>query len=460
VADANGETLIGVNVQVKGTTIGSITDVDGKYTLQAPSGQAVIVFSYIGYLSQEIAVGNRSVINVQLLEDTQRLDEVVVVGYGVQKKKLITGASVQVKGNEISRLNTLSPLQALQGLTPGVSILSTSGQPGADMKVTIRGLGTVGNSGPLYIIDGIEGDIASLNASDIESIDVLKDAASAAIYGSQSANGVVLVTTKSGVAGKTQVSFDAWYGVQNVARKAKMLNASQYMTIMNEQALNSGSAAFDFSPEALPDIYTWDANGANPTLIDTDWIGQMFKENAATQNYNLGISGGSASSVYNLSLGYLSQEGIVGGADVSFYERYNFRTNSEHKLYDDFLKVGEHVSFVYTRNKGIAVGNQYNNSLRGAYSTSPLSPVYSDNNPYDSPYNDTPVSLFDLYLQRHPYFRLPEHEQRAHDDLDQYCRIRLEYKCRPVPERFGWYGSNSLSGNLRGSRQLGFETYV
>ena len=178
----DGEPLIGVSVQVRETATGGITDMDGKYSVSAQQGQT-LVFSYIGYQSQEIKVGTSSVINVVLKEDTEMLDEVVVVGYGVQKKKLVTGATVQVKGDEIAKMNTTNPLQAMQGQTPGVSIASTSGQPGADMKVSIRGLGTVGNSAPLYLIDGVGGDISTLNPADIESIDVLKDAASAAIYG-------------------------------------------------------------------------------------------------------------------------------------------------------------------------------------------------------------------------------------------------------------------------------------
>ncbi|WP_321334038.1 TonB-dependent receptor [uncultured Bacteroides sp.] len=380
---SDGEPLIGVSVLVKGTTNGIVTDLDGRYSLRVDQGQT-LVFSYIGCITQEIKYAGQATLNVILKEDTEVLDEVVVVGYGVQKKKLITGATVQVKGDNLQKMNTTNPLQALQGQTPGVSIASTSGQPGSDMKVTIRGLGTVGKSGPLYIIDGVEGDISVLNAANIESIDVLKDAASAAIYGAQSANGVVLVTTKSGKEGKAQVTFDGYYGVQDVARKAKMLNSTQYMAIMNEQALNSGSSVFDFSQEARPGIYNTDG-----TVINTDWIDQMFKNNAKTQSYTLGISGGSSTSTYAISLGYLAQEGIVGGKDVSDYERYNFRVNTEHKLYKDVLKVGQHTSFVYTKNTGISVGNQYSNTLRGAFSTSPLSPVYSDNNTYDSPYNDT-----------------------------------------------------------------------
>ena len=377
----DNEPLIGVSVQVKETATGGITDIDGKFSVSAQTGQT-LVFSYIGYVSQEIKVGASSVINVVLKEDSEMLDEVVVVGYGVQKKKLVTGATVQVKGENIAKLNTNNPLQAMQGQTPGVNIASTSGQPGADMKVTIRGLGTVGNSQPLYLIDGVGGDISTLNPADIESIDVLKDAASAAIYGAQAANGVVLITTKSGKEGKATVSFDAYYGVQSVARKANMLNAEQYMTIMDEQALNSGSSVYDWAN--MKSIH--DANG---NIYDTDWVDAMFKDNAKTESYTLGITGGSATSTYALSLGYMNQEGVVGGADVSNYQRYNFRINSEHKLFKDLLKVGEQVSFVYKNTTGIGVGNQYNNTLRGAFGTSPIAPIYSDNNRYDSPYNDT-----------------------------------------------------------------------
>ena len=376
-SSADGEALIGVSVRVKESSTGTVTDIDGKYSLSVRSGET-LVFSYIGHLEQEIKVENQTIINVELAENVKEIDEVVVIGYGVQKKKLNTGATVQLKGESLAKLNTTSPLQAMQGQTPGVNIVSTSGQPGAEMKVTIRGLGTVGNASPLYIIDGIEGDISVISASDIESIDILKDGASAAIYGAQAANGVVLVTTRQGVKGKGLVTFDAYYGIQNVARKTKMLNAEQYKVIMNEQAVNSGSGLIDF--DAM--------NG----LADTDWVGQMFKDDAKTESYTVSVNGGSETSVYSLSLNYLSQEGIVGGADVSNYERYGFRINTEHKLYGNKLKVGQHLNFNWIKNSGIQVGNQYNNTLRAAFTTSPLSPVYSDNNLYNSPYNDTTKS--------------------------------------------------------------------
>jgi len=203
---SDNEPLIGASVTVKGSSSGSITDIDGAYSIAAKVGQT-LVFSYVGYVSKEVTVSGDN-LDVALKETADNLEELVVVGYGVQKKKLVTGATAQVKGDDIAKLNTTSPLQAMQGQLAGVNIASTSGQPGSDMKVTIRGLGTVGNASPLYLIDGIGGDISTLNPNDIESIDVLKDAASAAIYGAQAANGVVLITTKQGREGKAKVTFD------------------------------------------------------------------------------------------------------------------------------------------------------------------------------------------------------------------------------------------------------------
>jgi TonB-linked SusC/RagA family outer membrane protein len=374
VYEDDGEPVIGATVKVKGQTATALTDVDGKFSIAAKTGD-VLEFSFVGLKTTEQTV-TASIINVRLASEQSLLEEVVVVGYGVQKKKLVTGANLNVGGDLIQKQNQVNPLQALQGQAAGVTILSTSGQPGASMKVNIRGLGTIGNSDPLYVIDGIPGgDISILNPADIQSIDVLKDAASAAIYGAQAANGVVLVTTRTGGKGKGQVSYDAYVGIQNPIRMANMLNAHEYKTIMNEQALNSGSAPIDFA--------------GMQGLADTDWLSQMFVKDASTQSHSLNITGGSETSMYSLSLNKISQEGVVGGSNISNYERYGFRINTEHKLYKDILKVGQHLNFNYIKNNGISVGNQYNNTLRGAFITSPLSPVYSDNGKYGSPYNDT-----------------------------------------------------------------------
>ena len=389
VSAMDSEPLIGATVQVDGASTGTITDFEGNFKIEAKEGQTLVV-SYVGYIAKKVQVGAASNYNIALEENRASLDEVVVIGYGVQKKKLVTGATLQVKGDDVAKLNTTNPLQALQGQTPGMTIISESGQPGEGLKVNIRGLGTTGSSGPLYIIDGVRGDIATVNPADIESIDVLKDAASAAIYGSQSANGVVLVTTKNGKEGRAVVSFDGYWGWQSAPRKVEMLNAKQYMTIMDEQNINSGGAAYDWygmnADGSMKYASIFDNDG---NLYDTDWVDEMFKDNAQTYSANLSVSGGSQKGNYAVSLGYMNQEGIVGGKDVSNYSRYNFRVNSEYQVIDKFLKVGEQVSFIYYKKNGIGVGNAYNNTLRAAFGTSPLSPVYSNNGRYGSPYNDT-----------------------------------------------------------------------
>ncbi len=385
---ADGEPLIGVTVMVKNSKTGTATDFDGNYSIEAQKG-SILVFSYVGMQQREIKVES-SRIDVAMSDDNSVLDDLVVIGYGVQKKKLLTGATSQISGAEIAKMNTNSPLQAMQGQLPGVNISTNSGQPGDGMKVRIRGLGTVGDANPLYLIDGVGGDISTLNPADIESIDVLKDAASAAIYGAQAANGVVLVTTKKGKEGRTRITFDGYYGIQNVAHKTKMLNAREYMTIMDEQQIADNSDPYDW--DAISSIWRTDAEGNRIGVYDTDWVGQMFKKNAATQSYTIGITGGNATSTYAMSIGYLNQEGIAGGSKVSDYSRYNFRINSDHKFFDGIVTVGEQASFVYKKNNGIGVGNQYNNTLRGAFGTSPITPIYNKagefNDTSDSDWNN------------------------------------------------------------------------
>ena len=240
VDDKTGDPLIGVNVKVKGTTMGTITDLDGRFTLTVTTRNPVILVSYIGYSQQELtASGNQ--LNIKLKEDAMALDEVVVVGYGVQKKSLVTGAIASVKGSELEMTGIMRADDALQGKTPGVQIISNSGQPGTSTSIRIRGVGTNGTAQPIYIVDGMAvGDIEYLNPADIESIEVLKDAASSAIYGARGGNGVILVTTKKGSEGKTSVTANFSYGIQNLARKVDVLNAKEYCILQNEAAQNGG----------------------------------------------------------------------------------------------------------------------------------------------------------------------------------------------------------------------------
>ena len=365
-AASDGEGLPGAMVLIKGTEKGVITDVMGDFNIEV-SENDVLVFSFLGYRSQEILVANQVSLSIALEDDVSQLDEVVVIGYGVQQKKLVTGATGQMKGDDITRLSATDALQAMQGQIAGVNITATSGQPGTNMKVTIRGAGTIGNSNPLFIVDGIQtGDISYLNNSDIESVDVLKDAAAAAIYGSQAANGVVLITTKSGKQGKGYLTFDSFYGLQEPTRQISMLNSREYAVIMNEAAINIGKLPY----------FTMDQ--INAMDDGTDWINEMLYQNAPTQNYALGLGGGSQSSIYSLSLSYTGQEGIIGGPGLSEYNRYAFRVNTEHTIFDKILKVGQHLTATYVDRNGIAVGNQYNNTFRGAFNTSPFLPMYDD----------------------------------------------------------------------------------
>lgn len=373
VKSESGEPLIGATVQIKGTTTGTVTDIDGRFSLNSAAPNVTLIVSYVGFEAVEVAASSATPSEIKIKELTTGLDEVVVIGYGVQKKKLVTGATVQVSGDDLQKQSTTNAMQALQGKTPGVQITSTSGQPGEGIKVTVRGLGTIGNSGPLYIVDGVATDnINYLNNSDIESIDILKDAASAAIYGSRAANGVVLVTTKQGKSGNSRVTFDAYYGIQNAPKIIELCNSKEYAILMNEQIRND---------DPKNTVFPYDVS---KITTNTDWLDKMIVKNAVTQNYSIGVTGGSDKSTYSLALGYTGQQGIVGGKDLSNYDRYSARINSEHQLYADILKVGQHLNFTYVNNNGVAVGGVYNNALRGAFNTSPLLPMYDANGNYEN----------------------------------------------------------------------------
>ena len=371
VVSADNEPLFGVNVMQKGTTNGVITDQDGNFTLSVPDNCTIEV-SYVGYQSQNLKISPQtSQLKVVLKDLNKQLDEVVVVGYGVQRKKLVTGATVQVNGDDIQKMNTVNPLTALQSKTPGVSIVQESGMPGEGYKVTVRGLGTTGDATPLYIIDGVTGgDINSLNPADIESIDVLKDAASAAIYGSRAANGVILVTTKQGKVGKTELTYDGYVGFQNVYRMPDLLNAKQYAMIMNEGRLEDGLTPYDFA-SMVPD---WDKI-ENGTWNGTNWMESIRNKNALITNHAINITGGSDRTTFSDGISYTYQDGILGKPVEPNYTRYTVRINSEHKVFDhDLLTVGENLTYTYTQNRGIAIGDLYSNDIHNMLITSPFLP--------------------------------------------------------------------------------------
>lgn len=383
VSDAEGP-IIGASVVEKGNPgNGTVTDLDGNFTLNVKPG-ATIVITYIGYQKQEIAVGNQSNISVTMKTDDKTLDEVVVVGYGVQKKKLVTGSTIEVKGDDIQKMNTTQVLGALQSQTPGVNIQAASGQPGDGFKISIRGAGTNGNTAPLYIIDGVAGDINNLNPADIERIDVLKDAASCAIYGSAAANGVILVTTKQGKQGKIQVSYDANVGWANVYRMPKMLTAKQYMEVMDQVRFNSGESGYDWKSIMGEDLYNSYMDGSNE---GTNWVEAIRNKNAVTTSHSLNVTGGSDRSTFSMGAGYQYQDGVFGNVVKSDYRRFTFRINSEHVIYRndkgmDVVKIGENIYYQHKQNQGIQIGNQYSNELSNMLRANPAIPMYNADGNY------------------------------------------------------------------------------
>lgn len=379
VSDAQGP-VIGATIMEKGTSNGTVTDIDGNFSLDVQPG-ATLVISYIGYTTQEIAIGNQSNFNVTLSEDSDVLDEVVVVGYGVQKKKLVTGATVQVKGEDIAKLNTTNALTAMQASSPGVNIAQSSAQPGKGFKVNIRGVGTIGTSSPLLIIDGIvagtaDNGLNGLNPNDIETIDVLKDAASAAIYGARAANGVILVTTKQGKAGKVQVQYDGFVGVSNAYKVPGLITAQQYMQIINETYHNTYGYAPDWSslvPQAILDK-------VNAGWEGTDWFKEYENKNALQFSHALTVNGGTERSKFSMSVNYSDNEGIMGGDNASNFRRYGGRINSEHVIWKgkthDIITIGENISYWYHSSHDLAESNGYWNIMQGAYTASPLVEPY------------------------------------------------------------------------------------
>ena len=362
--------LIGVNVYIEGTTTGTLTDVYGNYTLNVPSVESVLVFSYIGYEAEKITVGDKTVINVQMTPEDIALDEVVVIGYGSQKKKLVTGATAQVSGESIERVNTSSALRALQSQSPGLSIVSTSGRPDADFKINIRGLGTIGNAKPLVVIDGIAGgDLRNISPADIESVDILKDAASSAIYGARAANGVILITTKQGKPGKNTISYDGYYGVQNPERYIEMTGIQDYIMLVNESEENSGRTATDFQTKVPASLWQDVENGWN----GTDWLRELTNVNAPVSSHALNFTGATESSSYSVGTSYLYQEAVLGNPIKEQFERYTIRVNSNHKFLEknnrSIVRFGENFLYTYKKNK-----NQTNAAWRWLSAT-PLLPV-------------------------------------------------------------------------------------
>lgn len=379
VSGTDNEPLPGVNVVVKGnTSTGTITDFNGTFTLSAPA-DAILSISYIGFKSQEIAVKGHKDIKIVLQEDSETLDEVVVVGYGVQKKSVVTASIAKVSADDLASTAPVRMDNALKGLASGVTVTSSSGQPGAAAQIRVRGVGTIrtenGAADPLYIVDGmpLEGGLNYLNPNDIASIEVLKDAASGAVYGARAANGVILVTTKTGKIGKTKVTYDFSYGWQSAWKKRDVLNASEYALMINEGAINAGIAP------KFSDPYSYGQG--------TNWQDEVFNNNAPMMNHQVSVSGASEKVNYLFSLGFYTQDGIVGGNfDRSNYERLTLRSNTQYTLFDESkernwlnsLKVTSNLSYARIKSTNFDDNSTWGTPLGSALALSPILNVYDE----------------------------------------------------------------------------------
>ena len=363
IIDSTGEPLPGVNVVIKGTLDGTVTDLDGKFNLNAPA-DAILLFSFVGFTTQEVPVNNQTEINLTLADDTSDLDEFIVVGYGIQRKSDLTGSISSLKSEEINRLPVSDVTQSLQGRVSGVQVTSNSGAPGSGTTIRIRGVGTLNNSNPLFVVDGmLLDDIDFLNPNDVESMEVLKDASATAIYGSRGANGVVIVTTKQGSFDtKGTISLDAYTGIQQVAKRIDLVNGRQFAELANELERNVGNQP----------LYN-----VNDYGVGTDWQDQIFRS-APVSSINLGASGGNANTSYNLSVNYFDQKGVVKESE---FERLTIRLNNQYKL-SDAVTFGHNFSFVYfnQQNEPGVVGNAYR-----AY------PIFSPRNSAGTYTNTAPV---------------------------------------------------------------------
>ncbi|HOK50887.1 MAG TPA: SusC/RagA family TonB-linked outer membrane protein, partial [Bacteroidales bacterium] len=332
VLDPSGNPLPGVQVVVKGTNKGVVTDAAGNFRISVPGADAVLQFKFLGYQEQEVQVGEQAQVNITMKEKVEELDQVVVVGYGVQKRSDVTGSVASVSGDKLTKLPVAGIDQALQGMAAGVNIIPTSGRPGSGVDIQIRGITSINGTNPLVIIDGVSRDInalSRLNPDDIASIEVLKDASSAAIYGASGGNGVILITTKKGQSGEIKTSFNSYMGSEEVIKKLDMMNSQQWLELLEE--MSTSTAPITTRPD---------------TFKTYDWQDIVFKK-AYTRNYDLSFNGGNERSSFLLSASYNKQEGIIKKTDN---QRFTMRLNSDHSL--RYFKISENISYTNNIRKG------------------------------------------------------------------------------------------------------------
>ena len=432
----SGVPIPGVTVMVKGTNIGAATDMNGGFQITVPNEEAVLQFSFVGYTTVEMIVGSRRSFDIEMVEDAQLLDEVVVVGYGVLKKKLVTGATLQVAGETLQKMSTTNTLTALQSQTPGVTVMQSNGQPGSDYIVNIRGIGTNGEARPLYVIDGVPAGNNGLNhmsPADIESIDILKDAASAGIYGARAANGVVLVTTKQGKAGKPRLTYDGSYGWQYMYKKPDMLSPKEYMMITDEVRFNQNVALRDW--ERILPFGMYD-DVMNDRWKGSDWIDAFYCKGAPTQQHAFNLTGGNDVSKFSMGYSFADSYGILGEAVQSHYGRHTARLNSDHVLLKtkgfDAIKIGQTLSYTYRENNGISTGNIYWNAFRGVMVANPLMPIYNEEGGYYDYYDKARDGWGDFGNFANPIGSVTKNTQGLNLSKNHSLRSSVNLQIQPI----------------------------
>ncbi|MDB5011346.1 MAG: SusC/RagA family TonB-linked outer membrane protein [Mucilaginibacter sp.] len=435
VSDASGP-LPGVTVKVQGTSTGVNTDVQGKYVLHA-TPNAVLVFSSVGYKIQTIAVNNRNAIDVTLEADAKSLSEVVVVGYGTQKKVNLTGSVSTVSGDDLIKRPVVNPAAMLEGTMPGVQVTQNTGEPGNEsVSIRIRGNGTFSGAGsdPLILIDGVPGNLSDINPNNIDNVSVLKDAASSAIYGSRAANGVILVTTKQGKAGKMSVQYDGNMGIYKPTKMLKLVtNSAQYMQMYNQARINTGlTDPTLLYPQSQIDLY---ASGTDPIHYpNTDWLSYIFKT-APTQNHNLTFSGGNEKTTYDVSLGYVDQNGIMKGFN---YKKYSGRINLTSKV-NDHIKFGTNILLKSGTTESVPGGSE--DLFLSAMSQAPTySPYLTDVSGHYT------YKAYDLeYNNKNPSAELDQKLQ--HTDNDYAVNAQLWFEVQ-FNKDFSWYTKGAVNMNM------------
>lgn len=429
ILDETGESMIGVSVLVKGTTIGTVTDFDGNYTLEVPSGKNILEISYIGYKTKEITIGNNSLINIKMEPDTQALDEVVVIGYGTVKKRDLTGAVASMKNEDVTVAPTSNVMEALQGKIAGMDIVKSSGQVGEDVSILLRGSRSIyGSNEPLFIIDGIPGSYSQVNPSDIESVDVLKDASSTAIYGSAGANGVVIITTKRGKEGKATVNFDAYYGFSGSPNYKHGMVGDEWVNYQREAyKYKNGDYPSDMSALFGNQDYT-DAYNAGKWI---DWIDEASGNTATTQKYSLSVSGGSEKTKIFASISYNREEGLLSNDNLN---KYSLRLNIDQEIFS-WAKMGFTSNLTYQdRNQGVK------NTFTKGLSSFPLGDAYDQNGKINHEYITGQYSPLGDFIE----------DQYVNNTRSTYLNVSGYLELSPIKD---FTFTSRINGTLSDSRQ-------